>query len=40
LEIGRRTKTPVWAVNNGMIVNLLADEQSRASRGNEDTTLP
>jgi len=40
LEIGRRTKTPVWAVQNGMIVNLLADEQSRPSKGNEDTTLP
>jgi len=40
LEIGRRTKTPVWVVKNGMIVNLLADEQSREWKGNEDTTLP
>lgn len=40
LEIGRRTKTPVWAIQNGMIVNLLADEQSRSDKTSEDTTLP
>jgi len=40
MEIGRRTKTPVWAAKNGMIVNLLADEQVRSAKENEDTTLP
>jgi len=35
LEIGRQTGTPVWVMQDGKLVNLLADEQ-KSSEPNGD----
>jgi len=38
LELGRKTGTPVWVMQDGKLVNLLADEQNSAKENGESKT--
>ena len=41
LELGRRTGTPVWIIEDGRVVNVLADEREGRDEatGGEETPL-